>query len=176
MNTLPIPLPRSLTIFVTSAANVEPVSQLIAEMALRGPVTVLDGGNCFPAYRLLRLLRLQVPDPTTAANRIFVRRAFTCYQMLAMLEGTPALPQPHVLLNPFATFYDEQVPLPEVRRLLAGSLRELERLRQPAPLLAVLVPAHSEDRAFLVEQVCQAAESLYITEALAPHVVQPALF
>ena len=175
METLPIPLSRSLTVFCAPTANGEPVSQLIAELALRGPVTILDGGNCLPVYRLLRLLRLRLPDIAAAAGRIFVQRAFTCYQMLALLENAPALPQPHLLLDPFATFYDEQVPLPEVRRLLEGCLRQLERLRQLAPVLVALPPAHGEERLFLVEQVCAIADRLYVTEFSPALVYQPAL-
>lgn len=171
---LPIPLPRSLTVFCTPAANGEPVSRVIAELVLRGPVAVLDGGNCFPAYRLLRLLRLR--DSTAAAAHIFVQRAFTCYQMLALLEGTPDLPRPHIVLDPFSSFYDEQVSLPEVSRLLAGCLRQLERLCRSAPLLVVLRPAHTPQRSFLVERVCAAAGSLYITESLPMPVSQPVLF
>ena len=176
MDALPIPLPRSLTAFCTPTANSEPISQLIAELALRGPVTVLDGGNCFPAYRLLRLLRLRVQDPTDAARRVFVRRAFTCYQVVALLESTPALPQPYLILDPFATFYDEQVPLPEVRRLLEGCLRQLDRLCQLAPVLVALPPTRGEERAFLIEQVCAVADTLFATELLAPPVSQPSLF
>jgi hypothetical protein len=176
MDTLPIPLPRSLTAFCTHAANSEQISELIAELALRGPVTVLDGGNCFPAYRLLRLLRLRVQDPTEMAKRVFVRRAFTCYQIVALLEGTPALPQPYLLLDPFATFYDEQIPLPEVRRLLEGCLRQLERLCRSAPVLVALRPTRSEERAFLVEQVCAVADTLFATELLVHPISQPVLF
>lgn len=174
MDTLPIPLPRSLTVFCAPAANGEPVSLVIAGLAQRGPVSILDGGNCFPAYRLLRLLRLQ--NKIATAGNIFVQRAFTCYQMLALLEGTPGMPQPHVVLDPFASFYDEQVLLPEISRLLEGCLYQLERLRQAAPLLVVLRPAHTPERAFLVERVCAAAGSCFISESLAPASSQPTLF
>jgi hypothetical protein len=176
MNTLPIPLPRTLTVFCAPHGGGEPVMQLLAELALRGPVTVLDGGNRFPAYRLLRLLRLRSPDPAAAARRVCVRRAFTCYQVLALLESLPALPQPCLLLDPLSTFYDEQVSAVEVTRLLEGCLCQLERLRQAAPLLVVLSPAHTPERAGLVERVCSCAGQLYSLELPAPQVLQPALF
>jgi len=35
----------------------EIISNMVVELALRGPVTVLDGGNCFPAYRFAQLIR-----------------------------------------------------------------------------------------------------------------------
>lgn len=176
MNTLPVPLPRTLTVLCAPHGGGEPVMQLLAELALCGPVTVLDGGNHFPAYRLLRLLSLRSPDPAAAARRVCVRRAFTCYQVLALLESLQALPQPCLLLDPLSTFYDEQISLAEVTRLLEGCLQQLERLCQAAPLLVVLSPAHTPERAGLVERVCSCAGQLYFLELPAPQVLQPALF
>jgi hypothetical protein len=54
-------------------------------------------------------------------------------------------------------------------------LRQLKRLRQPAPILVALPPAHGKDRLFLVEQVCALADYLYVTEFSPPLVYQPAL-
>jgi len=108
MDILPLPQPHSLTVFCGSGRS-EPVAQVMAELALRGPLTILDGGNRFPAYHLIRLIRGRTPDPSAVLQHTFVRRAFTCYQMLVLLEGTPALSQPYILLDLLATFYDEQV-------------------------------------------------------------------
>jgi hypothetical protein len=176
MNTLPIPLPRTFTVFCGPHGGGEPVTQMIAELALRGPVTVLDGGNRFPAFRLLRLLRLRSPDPAATARSICIRRAFTCYQVLALLEAIPTLPHPCFLLDPLSTFYDEQVPEIEAERLLAGCLYQMERLRQSAPLLVAISPAPTSERASLVERLCSRADTLYSMELPTPRVLQPALF
>jgi hypothetical protein len=178
MDTLPLPLPtpRTLTVFYAPGSCYEPVTQLLAELALLGPVMVLDGGNHFPAYHLLRLLRLQSPDPASIARRIYVRRAFTCYQMLALLEGTQPLPQPCILLDPLSTFYDEQVKVTEITRLLEGCLRQIGRLRQVAPVLVTVSPAHTPERAFLVERICNCSDALYSLEFFSPQVLQPVLF
>jgi len=176
MEPLPIPLPRNLTVLAAPIPAGEPVSQLLAELALHGPLTVLDGGNCFPAFRLLRHLHFRTPDSEAASARILVRRAFTCYQMLALLEGTPELPQPCIVLVLLATFYDEQIVEREIQRLLANCLRELERLARLAPLLVTLSPPRAQTRAALVEQVCARADRLYLPELPSPATVQPALF
>ena len=64
---------------------------LIAELALRGPVTVLDGGNCFPAYRIAQFIRSKSLQVEAISRRIFMQRAFTCYQMEAVItEKLPA--------------------------------------------------------------------------------------
>ena len=73
--------------------------------ALRGPVTVLDGGNRFNAYLVARGARGQ----TELLERITVSRAFTCYQMLTLLETTHPLPRPILILDLLNTYYDESV-------------------------------------------------------------------
>jgi hypothetical protein len=78
MDILPLPQPHSLTVFCATGRSIEPVTQVMAELAVRGPLTVLDGGNRFPAYHLIRLIRSRVPDPSTALQHTFLRRAFTC--------------------------------------------------------------------------------------------------
>jgi hypothetical protein len=179
MNALPMFAPRSLTVLIAPHGGGEPVTRLIAELALRGPVTVLDGGNRFPAYRLIRALGRRAFHPaevTAAASRVGLQRAFTCYQVLALLEGTLSLSDPCLLLDPFSTFYDEQVPIAEVTRLLEACLRQLDRLRIAAPLFAALPPARTPERAFLVEGLCLRADTCYTLDLPAPQVSQPSLF
>ena len=100
--------------------------------------------------------------------------------MLALLEGTPCLPQPYILLNPLATFYDEQIPEAEIRRLLEVSLLQMERLAQGAPVLASITPPHTRERAFLVDHICSRARQLFMpdhpTDLPALPIRQPALF
>jgi hypothetical protein len=154
----------------------EPVAELAARLALNGPLTVLDGGNRFQAYRVAQLLRQQTTQVDSAAKRLFIRRAFTCYQVLALLEDTPALRQPYLLLDMLATFYDEQVNEREARRLLQACLRQVERLRQCAPVVMTLAPPLVAERAFLIEQVCARAERVLIQDAPIPPASQLALF
>lgn len=176
MNILPFPPPRTLTVLCSSAPAGEQVIELMAALALHGPLTVLDGGNCFPAYRLLRAVRGRTVDLAAVTKNIFIRRAFTCHQMTALLEGTPSLAQPYILLNLLATYYDEQVPEREIRRLLDSCLSQVERLAQNAPVLITLTPPLTKERAFLVEHVGAHAGQLYLPEVVSPTFLQPALF
>ena len=89
MNLIPQLKTGSLTVALTDHHSIIP--DLIAELALRGPVTVLDGGNCFPAYRIAQLIRRKSLQVDSISRHIFVRRAFTCYQMVNLLESTPAI-------------------------------------------------------------------------------------
>jgi hypothetical protein len=79
MNLLPQLKTGSLMVALTNHNEV--ISDLIAKLALRGPVAVLDGGNCFPAYRIAQLIRRKSLQVDAISKRIFVRRVFTCYQV-----------------------------------------------------------------------------------------------
>ncbi len=176
MDILPAFRSTSLTVACAPHAAREPVSQLAAALALRGPLTILDGGNRFQPYRVAHLLRQKTVDVNAAAKRIFIQRAFTCYQMLALLENTPALRQPYIILDLLATFYDDHVPAHEARRLLELCLMQVERLSQSAPVLITLAPPITPERGFLVDTVCARASQILLPEIPAQAETQLPLF
>jgi len=155
---------HALTALCAPHAARDEIAPLIARLALQGPIQVLDCGNRFAGYRIMQHLRLLLPDPTPAIRRIFVRRAFTCYQVSTMLDETPARPQPCLLLDMLSTFYDENVTLPEASRLLECCLRQVERLSREGSLLVTLAPPPSPERLCLMERVFSAAHTCYSAE------------
>lgn len=176
MDILPALSPTTLAVIYAPGAARETISSLTAALALRGQVTVLDGGNRFQPYRVAQMLRQKTPLVESAAKNIFVRRAFTCYQVLALLEGTPALRQPCLVLDLLATFYDEHVSEREARRLLVSCLRELERLCRGAPVVVSLSPPLLPERAWLVESVCSQAGHVFSQDVPDPVETQLSLF
>ena len=110
----------------------------IATLALEGSVVVLDGGMLFNVYRVLMAAHGQ----TRILNRIRFARAFTCYQMVSLLERTPAEDACVVVLDLLSTFQDENVPAGERNRLLKFCLPHLARLsRARGALVSVGTPA-----------------------------------
>jgi hypothetical protein len=116
---------------------------LTARLAEAGPVRVVDGGNRFNVYTVARAAR----GRSEVLNRITVSRAFTCYQVLTMLEHASAtlvaetadgglvpprlaraIPVPFIVLDLLSTFYDESVQAGERKRLLRACITHLERL------------------------------------------------
>jgi hypothetical protein len=90
MNTLPDPTSGRLLLVLAPHAAAEAMLALTAHLARRGPLRVLDGGNRFNVYRVARFLRPQSgADLSGALERIQVARAFTCYQMLGLLQASP---------------------------------------------------------------------------------------
>lgn len=130
--------------------------ELAAGLARRGAPRVLDGGNLFNAYLLARALRRQTVELQAALGRIVLARAFTCYQMEALLAASPALPNPTLVLDLPALYYDESVPLRERQRLLQRGVQHLRRLSRQAPVAVSARPAQAASRGPFAGQVGQA--------------------
>jgi hypothetical protein len=177
MNILPVLKTGRLIVLYAPHAAREESSMLVAELALRGAVTVLDGGNRFIPYRVAQFLRRKTVDVATASKRLFVRRAFTCYEMNSLLADTPALDQPYMILDLLNTLHDDHVPTHEACRLLDLCLSQIHRLQISAPVVVTLAPPLVQERAFLIEQVCKKADEIFTVEPpILQQVTQPALF
>ena len=177
MEILPVLKTGKLIVLYSRHAACEESMTLIAALGLRSPVTILDGGNRYKPYQVATLIRRKTVEVRTIANRIFSRRAFTCYEMNTLLETTPSLSHPCVILDLLNAFYDDHVPVHETDRLLKSCLGQIHRLRLSAPVVVTLAPPRAEDRAFLIEQVCEAADELFIPKAdLSPLPSQLSLF
>jgi len=176
MNILPILRTGKLIVIHGPKAACQESMTLIAELSLHGPVTILDGGNRYKPNKLAILLGRKTVDITPAANRLFSRRAFTCYEMNTLLRTTPHLHQPYVILDLLNTFYDDHTPVYEVSRLLKSCMGQINRLQLSAPVIITLSPPMTEERAFLVDEVCEKADQVFTLEDVEPQVSQLALF
>lgn len=165
-----------LIVIVAPRAVSEVGSELIAEIALRGPVTVLDAGNRCAPYRIAQHLRRKTSAVETIVKRIFIRRAFTCHQVLELFASTPPLNYPCVVLDMLATFYDEQIPDHEISKCFDGCLQNLNRTCLPAPMVMILNAPADTRRAFLFENLCNRADHLWTLETQTTPILQPALF
>jgi hypothetical protein len=136
--------------------------QLLAaagRLALRGPIIILDGGNRCNVYTLARA----VGGRTDVLRRVHLSRAFTCYQVAALLEDTPESLHPVIVLDLLSTFYDEAVSVFERRRLLNICLAHLLRLSRGAGLLvsASIPKVASPENVALLETLQAGADGVW---------------
>jgi len=123
------------------------------------PVTLVDGSNRFDLYGLAEFARRTAGGrctPEELLRNIFVSRAFTCYQMEAVItERLPAFVRRSripvvIVFGLLDTFYDEQAPLFEVKAGLRRIMAALQQLKRDniAVLLASqdTTPASQERR------------------------------
>jgi hypothetical protein len=103
------------------------------------PVTLVDGSNRFDLYGLAEFARRTAGGrcaPDELLRNIFVSRAFTCYQMEAVI--TDRLPvfvrarqSPMVLIfGLLDTFYDEQAPMWDVQSGVQRMVQALQCLKK----------------------------------------------
>jgi hypothetical protein len=142
----------------------ETVLELIALLALQGPVQVVVGGNRFRAFTLARILRRHTVHLEEALGRIHLARPFTCYQTVALFAETAAAPQPLVVIDLLKTFCDENVPVTESMRLLRLVLQHIDRLCRQMPVIVTAEPPPQPERSGLLELVRQRADRLFTQE------------
>jgi hypothetical protein len=136
----------------------------VARLGERGALRVLDGGNRFDAYAVARAARGR-PE---VLERITISRAFTCYQVLSLLENTPDIPVPFVVLDLLRTFYDESVRAGERKRLVRDCILQLERLEKAAGgVVSIHPPAVFSQTAVEMLEMLQAS-------AVDTYFIQPA--
>jgi hypothetical protein len=147
---------------------------------------VLDGGNHFNAYIVARSIRRFTADIDSALTRISLARAFTCYQMEALLSDAALevrhLPeQAHspvtLVFDLLATFYDENVNVIERQRLLALCRRYFKVISTRSPLLISLRPAQPTrpDQQSLLNEMLDFVDNVWQAETPIP-AAMPRLF
>lgn len=169
---------RLLLLTLPQTLNQEITHQLIARLSLTAPVRVLEGGNAFAAFYLARLIRRQTTQLNEALARITLARAFTCYQVLALLAETVANDLPCFILNLLTTFYDESVTQPESERLLKLAIEHLLRLRERAPVVVSvsLPPKKYAARSGLIRILESVADEILTFSPAPLPTLQPRLF
>lgn len=141
--------PGEVTLWTGSRIAVDPILELLyAGSALaRGRVSLLEGANRFHPYRVGELGRSLGVDATETLHRIRLARAFTAYQMVALVDGWAAEARRHpptllIAHDLPALFAADEVPDDERAALLRHVARTLRTLvdRVRAPLLLTLDP------------------------------------
>lgn len=163
---LEINIPK-IALLIGPGAQREAMLEFTAILALRGPVRVLDTGNRFDPYRVSRAIRRQTHLLDAALGRIFIARAFTCYQVITLLQQTPDSPEPKLIFDLPATFYDESVSYVESYRLLQIAAQSLLRLRRQGPVIVSARAVPEGERNGLIKLLRQTADLILLPEARA---------
>ena len=104
------------------------VTELIAQLSLRGPLTILAGSDWLPGDRLTRSLRRETVDVKQVLEHVRLARAFTCYQLANLLAEMKPDGAPLLVLDFLHTFYSPDLPLPVRFKVLKECCQSLQRL------------------------------------------------
>lgn len=166
MDALSIPETNQIYVVIGGRAANARLLDLSARLALRGPLLLFDCGNRANPLPIVRELRRLTIDPLPALENVRAARAFTCYQVAALLERMSSFPgpQPILIFDLLATFYDESVPFAEGQRLLRQCLARLLASRHSGPLLvsARLPPADFPERQCFLDALCKIADQTWL--------------
>jgi hypothetical protein len=136
---------------------------------------ILDGGNRFDLHGIARGIHagsIHAGGLEAILRRIQVARAFTCYQMEALLAAAGPHPMPILVFRLLATFADGPfgdgaAPPAERLRLLARCIDHLKRLARLAPVMVSAAPPSDALTAGLLARLETAADQVWRFEAQA---------
>jgi hypothetical protein len=126
-------------------------------------VVFIDGGNTFRLYQVARLARLHHLDPKQTLERIYLSRAFTAYQMTALIleklkETVKLYDAKLVMISDIAGFFlDKDVQEYEARRVYSQVMAYLSNFAKENNIVLIATyPPHKENKrnSFLQAVTC----------------------
>lgn len=131
------------------------------ERGLNSTVTYVDGGNTFDPYVVSAMAREYGLEPKSVLEKIFVSRAFTAYQLTALvfdkLEDTLKRCRSKVVIVSDITglFLDRDVPKKEGRDIFGKMIRYLSELasKRRTIVVASCFPRRHSSRSTFLESV-----------------------
>lgn len=138
---------------------------------LASNVIFVDGGNTFRLYQVSRLAKLHQFDPKQTLERIYISRAFTAYQMTALilekLEKTiNRYDAKFVIISDIAgLFLDKDVPEDEARRVYSQITAYLSNFAKENQIILIATyPPHQETKRnnFLHALTCGRANTVIL--------------
>lgn len=130
----------------------------------------VDGGNAFNPYHLTEAAKRLCLDPGPLLKRLFVARAFTVYQLDALIAKRlePDLKKHPkalgIIFDPLKLFLDPDVAEPEAKRVLQSISRRIRHLKERGYRLIVINPDHESqalERNNLLQIIRQTATRIY---------------
>lgn len=150
---------------------------IVCDLALKDSLRVVDGGNLFNVLLLNRLIRHKTNNVIAVLNRIYISRAFTCFQVEAMLHDLQTYHSPVIVLDLLHMFYDESIDDQQSRHLFANCVAHLRRISGSSPVLVSIAPPPKTDsRPFLASMLLEAASHIWQWEASPAPRQQPSLW
>jgi hypothetical protein len=138
--------------------------QLIARLALKGELFIIDAGNAFRPYTIAREIRRLTEEVNPLLENIKLSRVFTCYQVLTRLETLDNPRMPILVLDLLDMFYDEHTSSKERERLLRKSLDCLKHLSQDVPVAISCGVSKNENYAGWIAAVRQYTDEVFQLE------------
>ena len=157
-----IPLPSKILVLVGRSAELHPlVLQSLFLRARHGEqLAIVVGDNRLNVYALARLARAHGDSPSHLLSQIQFARSFTCHQLHDSILNFSLDCSALYVLGLLDPFYDEDIPVSTVARLLNGILARLRGIASQGLSILVTIspPPPATPRRELVARVLRAAD------------------
>ena len=171
-----MPSPLKLQLVLTAGHERPRVAALIAAAALRGPLYIIAGSDRLPSYSLAHAIRLHTTEVERVLGRVRLARAFSCYQLLDLLESARADGVPILVLDFLHNFFDPDLPMPVRLRTLRACCDHLRRLSLRGPVTVLTVQATGPEYEAFSAPLFAIADEVLQPVVEEPFVWQPRLF
>lgn len=161
---LGMPLPNELLVVFGPHGGAAAMLDLAARLSLLGPLYILDCGNRSNMYRVAKTLRFLTSDPAAKLKNIRLSRAFTCYQVVALLDKLASSARaPVLILDLLSTFMDESIQVVESRLLFESAMNRLLQVSRLSPVVVSARPllSLSSPRFGLLQQLKEGASQVW---------------
>jgi len=129
-------------------------------------VVFIDGANTFRLYQITRLARLHQLDPKQVLDHIYISRAFTAYQMAALIlqkleDAIKTCNAKLIIISDIpAMFLDKDVQEEEAKRIYSQVTTRLSKFtREQQAITIATYPPHEDSRRNIYLQALTAARA-----------------
>lgn len=150
------------------------IAEVIAAMALNGSFSIVTGSERLPSYEVTQILDNDISDFQIILGQK-LRRAFNCYQLVDILQTTPPIREPLLILNFLYPFY-EDIPVERRIHRFDQCIEQLERLSTSRPIGMIIVDSEAPDYSLFYPPLERIADEVFQTEDEAEVASQARLF
>jgi hypothetical protein len=159
------------------------IAELIATMALQGPLSIVAGSEWLPLEDAVDMLYLMAEDSSTDPNLIEIIadrqklvRGFTCYQVVNRLRAASLQPTPLLVVNLLSSFYDIDIRLNVRVNVLRQCTERLEQLARHRPVAVITQHMEGPDYPVFLPYIKRAAHQVIEEDYMLQVISQPRLF
>ena len=133
------PVPPRVIVGILGERDHKGLTELIAQLALRGPFHLITGGQWLPDQdSLRRSVRWYTTEVEETLNHPILGRPSTCLQMLDQLASADSQSHPILVLDFLHFFYDPDVDLALRQRVLEQCCQCLRQLARSKPVVVLV--------------------------------------
>jgi hypothetical protein len=165
---------QQLLLGVITETQRNKIAEVIAAMALNGSFSIVTGREHLPSYEVTQLLDDDITDFQIILGQK-LRRAFNCYQLVDILQTTPPVREPLLILHFLYPFY-EDIPVERRIHRFDQCIEQLERLSASRSIGMIIVDSEGPDYSLFYPTLENIADEIFQTEEEVEAVSQARLF